>query len=550
MLSKELVFSERQPARSFYMGKKIVCLIIACFTALTFVSCGVKTIAKDNGTDNKGGFVATTDNYVYFINGVESYSTAYKNGKVTKGALMRVAKDKFATDDAEYETVVSKMLVSDDKNAGFYIYGDSVYYAVPSLEKDKKGNAKSDQLNFFSTKLDASKTSSKIANKDFAHGATFRYIQSGDNVYLAVYSTDLYVYDAKTCKQVFTTEDMKGSVSEVVFDEDNASEYIYFSFKPVAASNLDESATTEENYHDIYRIKVGDKEAKVVFEGVGKAVADKTQNPDELIGLTADLLRHKDGKLYFSATTLNTVIGSGTIYYSLADNAAKASELLYKSEKRDENKNVVRDENGNIVYEDKPLYSNEKTTAAFADTVLYRMREGKLYTLYVDSALGLVQYDYSNAGDTNSSDYGVNVLSDNEKIKKATLSFISGDYLYFKDSDNNFCRTNLKNIENGEEAEIFRINTVALNNDWYKPEVITVGGKEYFVCVYSSSDYGSYLYSIDIAAVETAYKAAKTAGGDDFKDADFYSYDSKKEADKVKLGKLLGVKVVDKTEKK
>ena len=170
--------------------------------------------------------------------------------------------------------------------------------------------------------------------------------------------------------------------------------------------------------------------------------------------------------------------------------------------------------------------------------------------MYVDSTLGLVQYDYSNAGDTNSSDYGVNVLSDNEKLKKATLSFISGDYLYFKDSDNNFCRTNLKNIENGEEAEIFRINTVALNNDWYKPEVITVGGKEYFVCVYSSSDYGSYLYSIDIAAVETAYKAAKTAGGDDFKDADFYSYDSKKKADKVKLGKLLGVKVVDKTKKK
>lgn len=525
MLSKELVFSKRQPARSFYMGKKIVCLIIAYFTALTFVSCGVKTIAKDNGTDNKGGFVATTDNYVYFINGVESYSTAYKNGKVTKGALMRVAKDKFATDDAEYETVVSKMLVSDDKNAGFYIYGDSVYYAVPSLEKDKKGNAKSDQLNFFSTKLDASKTSSKIANKDFARGATFRYIQSGENVYLAVYSTNLYVYDAKTCKQVFTTEDMNGSVSEAVFDEDNASGYIYFTFKPVAASNLDESATTEENYQDVYRVKVGEKEATKVFEGVGKAVAGSEQSPDELIGLTADLLRHKDGNLYFSTTTLNTVIGGGTIYYSLADSAAKGGET-------------------------KLLNANPKTTAAFADTVLYRMREGKLYTLYVDSTLGLVQYDYSNAGDTNSSDYGVNVLSDNEKLKKATLSFISGDYLYFKDSDNNFCRTNLKNIENGEEAEIFRINTVALNNDWYKPEVITVGGKEYFVCVYSSSDYGSYLYSIDIAAVETAYKAAKTAGGDDFKDADFYSYDSKKKADKVKLGKLLGVKVVDKTKKK
>lgn len=524
----------------FYMGKKIICLIIACLTALTFVSCGGKTIAKDNGADPKGGFVATTNNYVYFINGVESYSTSYKNGKVTKGALMRVANDKFASGDAAYETVVSKMLVSDDKNAGFYIYGDSVYYAVPSLEKDKKGNAKSDQLNFFSTKLDASKTSSKIANKDFAHGATFRYIQSGENVYLAVYSTNLYVYDAKTCKQVFTTEEgvsvtgeenkAKGSVSEVVFDEDNESAYIYFSFKPVAKSNLDESATTEENYHDIYRIKVGDKDATRVFDGVGKAVADKNQNPAELIGLTVDLLRHKGENLYFSATTLNTVIGGGTIYYSLADDdAAKATELVYGEN-------------------NKPLYSNKRTTKAFADTVLYRMREGKLYTLYVDSALGLVKYDYTKAEDTDNSDYGVNVLSDNEKLKTATLSFISDDdYLYFKDSDNNFCRTNLKDIENGEEAKIFRINTVALNNDWYAPEVITVGGKEYFVCVYSSSDYGSYLYSIDIAAVETAYEEAKKA--DDFEDSDFYTYDSKKDADKVKLGTLLGVKVDDTAKK-
>ena len=507
------------------MGKKIICLIIACLTAFAFVSCGGKTIAKDDGTDNKGGFVATTENYVYFINGVESYSTAYKDGKVTKAALMRVAKDKFATDDAAYETVVSKMLVSDDKNAGIYIYGDSVYYAVPSLEKDKKGNAKSDQLNFFSTKLDASKTSSKIANKDFAHDATFRYIASGDNVYLAVYSTDLYVYDAKTCKQVFSTEDMKGSVSEVVFDEGNDSEYVYFSFKPVDASNLDESATTEENYNDIYRVKVGDKEATKVFEGVGKAVASDNQNLDELIGLTVDLLRHKDEKLYFSATTLNTVIGGGTIYYSLADTAAKGGET-------------------------KLLNANPKTTAAFADAVLYRIREGKLYTLYVDSTLGLVQYDYSNAGDTNSSDYGVNVLSDNEKLKNATLSFISGDYLYFKDSDGNYCRTNLTDIEAGKEGvEIFRINTVALNNDWYAPEVITVGSKEYFVCVYSSSDYGSYLYSIDMAAVKTAYDEAKTKGGDDFEDSDFYTYDSKKDADKVKLGTLLGVKVDDTAKK-
>ena len=212
--------------------------------ALGFTACSGNTLATgDKGTDMKGGFVASTNDYVYFINGVESYTTTYKTGKVTKGALMRVKKDKLAADDAAYETVVSKLIVSDDKTAGFYINGEYVYYAVPSTENNKKGETKNDQLLFFRTKLDASETSSKIADKDFAHDATFRFIASGDNVYLAVYSTNLYVYDAIAGKEVFNTESTtyadkkeeakRGSVKEVIFDEDNAAPCIYYTYNPI-----------------------------------------------------------------------------------------------------------------------------------------------------------------------------------------------------------------------------------------------------------------------------------------------------------------------------
>ena len=69
--------------------------------ALGFTACSGNTLATgDKGTDMKGGFVASTNDYVYFINGVESYTTTYKTGKVTKGALMRVKKDKLAAEDA------------------------------------------------------------------------------------------------------------------------------------------------------------------------------------------------------------------------------------------------------------------------------------------------------------------------------------------------------------------------------------------------------------------------------------------------------------------
>lgn len=80
-------------AKEKIYGQKIVCLIAVLCMALGFTACSGNTLANgDKGTDMKGGFVASTNGYVYFINGVESYTTTYKTGKVTKGALMRVKK--------------------------------------------------------------------------------------------------------------------------------------------------------------------------------------------------------------------------------------------------------------------------------------------------------------------------------------------------------------------------------------------------------------------------------------------------------------------------
>ena len=499
--------------------------------ALGFTACSGKPLANgDNGVDMKGGFVAETNGYVYFINGVESYSTTYKTGKVTKGALMRVAKSKFASaTEADYETVVSKLIVSDDKTAGFYINGDYVYYAVPSDENNKKGETKNDQLLFFRTKLDASETSSKIADKDFAHGATFRFIASGSSVYLAVYSTDLYVYDAVAGKEVMNTEDVaydaknpsaarRGSVKEVIFDEDNAASCIYYTYTPVDTDLWqDRDDATEESYYDLYRVDLANGKATDtrVMSGVGKVKDDKSE---ELIGLTYDLLRHKDGKLYYSQTSLNTSVGS-VKYFALEDGKTEG-ELL--------------------------TYATTKTTAAFADTVLFYNEGGNLVTLYVDSSLGLVKFDYTKSHDGNSdSDYGVYSVSDEEALKTATLKFVNNeggnDYLYYTDSNSNYYKVNLTALLKGEETEALRINTLSLSTSWYNPEVVEIDGKFYFICVYSDSDYKSYVYAIDMNAIEEGVKAVKEERGDDFAESDYYSYDSKKEEDAVKLGQKLGV---------
>lgn len=500
--------------------------------ALGFTACSGKPLANgDNGVDMKGGFVAETNGYVYFINGVESYSTTYKTGKVTKGALMRVAKSKFAgATETDYETVVSKLIVSDDKTAGFYISGDYVYYAVPSDENNKKGETKSDQLLFFRTKLDASETSNKIADKDFSHDATFRFIASGSNVYLAVYSTNLYVYDAVKGTEVMSTEDVaydaknpsvarRGSVKEVMFDEDNAAPCVYYTYNPIDTNQWqDRDNATAENYYDVYRVDLADGKAtdNRILTGVGKVKDDKSE--EDLIGLTFDLLRHKDGKLYYSQTSLNTSVGS-VKYFALKDGESKG-ELL--------------------------TYATTKTTAAFADSVLFYSENGSLVTLYVDASLGLVKFDYTKSHDANyESDYGVYSVSDEEALKKATLKFInkegSDDYLYYVDSNSNYYKVNISALLKGEKPEALRINTLSLNTSWYTPEVVEIGGKFYFFCVYSDSDYKSYVYAIDMNAVEEGVKAVKAEKGDDFAETDYYSYDKKKEGDAVKLGQKLGV---------
>lgn len=510
--------------------------------ALGFAACsGNTTIAFDNGTDMNGGFVAETKDYVYFINGVESYSTAYKTGKVTKGALMRVAKSKFGSETpADYETVVSKLIVSDDTSAGFYISGDYVYYAVPSTENNRKGETKKDQLLFFRTKLDASSTSAKISDKDFSHDAKFRFVANGSEVYLVVYSTNVYVYDAVNGGEIMNTEDTKyadlqnkarrGTVQEVMFDEDNAAPVVYYTYKPIDVSRWqDETSATAENYYDVHKITLGGGKATDVIAVNGFGSTTKPNNPElsdviedeEMIGLTFDLLRHKNGKLFYSQTSLNTNV-SAVIYKTMDDKTGARTVVTY---------------------------ATPKTTAAFADTVKIRSISeagDKVETMYVDSTLGLVKFDSSKANDQSAdSDFGVNVISDKEGLKTATVKFLSkeGDveYLYYTNSDGNYYKISLTALEAGEETEALRVNTLSLNTSWYTPEVVNVNGKYFFVCVYSDSTYKSYVYAIDMSEIEKGVKAVKEEKGDDFAESDYYSYDKKKTEDAVKLGKKLGV---------
>ena len=487
------------------MGKKLLCLIMAICCVLSFTACNSGNIAMDSSAKTEtaisGGFVAETADYVYFINGIENYATAYKNGEVTKASLMRTKKANLTNlSEATYETVVSKLIVSSDNTAGIYIYGDYVYYAVPSVEKDKTGVVKNDQLSFFRTKLNGSGTSKNIPGTDFPHSAKFRYIQSGNNVYLVVYNTDLYVYDANTCKEVYTTagEDSKITVSEVMFSQNNNDANVYFTTIPVNEELSDDKTEQKYTHHEVYQVALSATEskatAKVVLDGIGNKVIGNDGADAEgvdTLGVTIDLLRYVDGTLYFSYTSLTTTIASAN-YMAIPDTAYTAEW---------NNRNWI------VAGKDYKISGTNKNSASiFADTSIIVDSET---IIYVDATYGLLVYNYKNVADAENSDLGVSPIYTSDTIKGATLAFVNKEgeenILYFYDSSNNYYRVSLTKILNGEEVEEFRINKLALNTTWYKPEVVKVGEDYCFIAIYSDIEYDSYCYVINMTALEKEY---------------------------------------------
>lgn len=501
------------------MGKKLLCLIMAICFALGLTACGGESIAMDSSarTDNtlKGGFVAETADYVYFINGVENYATTYKTGSVTKGALLRTPKSTFAdASKRTYETVVSKLIVADDTDAGFYIYGDYVYYAVPSAENDKTGTVKNDQLNFFRTKLDGTNTSKNITGRDFGHSATYRYVAVGEKVFLVVYSTELYVYDAVNGKEVYTTEAKKDAnaedkidVAEVIFADDA----VYFTSLPVNKELSDGDNIQKDAHHDVYKVDLSAStvSAKVVLSGIGKnTIGNDDKTGVDLIGVTIDLLRVDGGKLYFSYTSLNKLNATAVYMAIEQDKLGTVDARAWKDA-------------GEI-----SIVANKNTTAIFADTSIFHGE--KMY--FVDAEKGLCVYDPAKATDGDTTDLGVSIVYYSDIVKTATLDFVNKegdvDYLYFHNGDNNYFKLNISSVT--ADTKEFRINKHAVNATWYTPEVIKVGEAYYFVAAYSDVEFKSYIYTINMTELKTAYDAWDADESEDKKE-DFYATDESAE---------------------
>ncbi len=248
--------------------KKIVSLTVAsvCLaSAFAFTACGEKawsldeTLSYTPSTEaavSNGGFAVEKGGYVYYINGSAAYDGDNTFGKVEKGALKRISTENLKTGNyTETETVVPLLFAAQNYDSGIYIFGDYVYFATPTTDKDLDGNVLSDSLDFKRAKLDGSETMSTPYFRLDNNSKQYRFVQPEANgaVYcLYVDGSALKSFNTQTGKETVLVSDSSATYYFDKTDATNPTVYYTMGVKKL----IDTDSAANEEYNQLYRVRV------------------------------------------------------------------------------------------------------------------------------------------------------------------------------------------------------------------------------------------------------------------------------------------------------
>lgn len=462
--------------------KKIILLIVAILTCACAVltGCGDSTgyknglnINSQDAVSSNGGFAVVKGDYLYFVNGIAAYTDDNTYGDVQTGGLYRVKLADLANPkDATPEQVIPALFVASDFTSGFYMFGDSVYYASPVTEKNKEGVVENSKLDFIKTSLDGA-TSTIVKTVD-DKATQYRYVEANDVVYLVLKTVN---EDAETVVEIINTSDKSVVVTtekleSVIFAEENGTEIYYTRI----AHN--ETLDKDESYNEIHRVKV-DGTDELLLSGNGLY---GNESGFGLSGAKFALIKETADTLYFSATYVDTSVATVVRYYALA-------------------KEGLTKENVN----DKLVLLNEGTSSAatvFASTSYFVNANA---IVYLDSTHGLIKYDYANVSADNPE--GRERIFYDKDLIGYTVKFWHEGYLYAVDSSNYYYRVNVAALldadDTNNDVKVEKVNFLANSTAWYTPEVIAHGGNEYFLSVYTAEPYANLVFVSNVTANAT-----------------------------------------------
>lgn len=486
--------------------KKLLTLLTACIlcAAMLFAGCqstGYSNNLGDFGGEvaSNGGFVVEKGNYVYFINGVASYTDSNEYGKVGTGDLVRIKKSDLAAPKGKAETVIPSLFVAGDKTAGFWIFDNEVFYATPTTAKNQSGTIENSKLDFVKTSLDGQ--NSTILKTVASNTTAYRYVKAGGSVYLVMQTVNadsesvIEVFNATANKTAYTTE----KISAAAFCTDNESVKFFYT----AAVHNDE-LDQDEKYNELRVVEIKNSEVTDELVLSGKSALSGGSSLFGMQGVTLSIVKDAADMLYVKAEYLDKTTTTVVKYFAL------------------EKSKIVSGENAEVKNAESLVSIAENITSAQAETVFASTSFylNKNAIVYLDSTNGLLKYDYENTDKEGS--FNRSVLYVDEEVLSYTAQFISGDYLYLTDSSSYYYRLNLTKLLNEETrktVKLEKVNYLSNATDWYLPEIVG----DYMLSVYTSDPYYSLVFVSDLKAelsddeIEKIHEASREAVEENYK---------------------------------
>ncbi|MBR2441549.1 MAG: hypothetical protein IKB20_00540 [Clostridia bacterium] len=218
-------------------------------------------VASQNAATSNGGFAVEKDGYVYFINGKAENSAENKFGDVVKGALMRIkTADLNAGSYDKAQTVVPLLFVASNYDAGIYIYGDYVYFATPTTDKDvKTGEIANTHIDFKRAKLDGTEVMKNYFYRSATNSAMYRFVKGDDGkVYLLIEENGTLKSINVEDEDAEPTVLVSGSSITYYFDEKNPENpNVYYTMGVTYDADTDMSSTA--SYNQIYKVNAATK---------------------------------------------------------------------------------------------------------------------------------------------------------------------------------------------------------------------------------------------------------------------------------------------------
>lgn len=267
-----------------------LCLLL-CVVTLGLAGCGKskkETIDTSIATYGNGGMVATRGDYVYFVNGYNSYTTFDEDNLNTKfnvGGLYRAKLNEdggFDYDDNG--SVVGAEKISSHlvgfESTSIYVFGNHVYYSTPITEVDKDGNLQTSKLEFRRVAIDGGKTTQLYQSKSDADDVDYEFYYADGNVYLVI-NEDGTLYSIKCT----------GEVVKQKIDENITS--------LVLPSDVDD-VFTSNGYKNIYYTKTNDDDKIEIYNY--NVLQSQPQYKKAVDYKTCELVDYKFGHLYYKAS--------------------------------------------------------------------------------------------------------------------------------------------------------------------------------------------------------------------------------------------------------